>query len=187
MLKLLVFDVDGTLYDLKHHEIPQSCRKAIARAKQNGLRFCHCDRPDALWVRAALNAPQPDYILAVNGAVVADGQGRILSHHDFTPAMVERINAFAARRRPVWPGSLSITATSINTRRKTTGYSRKGNPISGLSRLSTVRNRIAIRSICRRAPACMRIRSLLKKRSAPIPSLLFCATLRMAMTSWARA
>ena len=39
MLKLLVFDVDGTLYDLKNHEIPSSCQKAIAQAKQNGLIF----------------------------------------------------------------------------------------------------------------------------------------------------
>ena len=30
MIKMLVFDVDGTLYDLNRHEIPRSCQEAIA-------------------------------------------------------------------------------------------------------------------------------------------------------------
>ena len=94
MLKLLVFDVDGTLYDLKNHEIPSSCQKAIAQAKQNGLIFVIATGRTHYGLGAALNALNPDYILAVNGAVVADGQGRVLAHHDLTPTQVERINDF---------------------------------------------------------------------------------------------
>ena len=39
MIKMLVFDVDGTLYDLNRHEIPRSCQEAIAKAKRSGLIF----------------------------------------------------------------------------------------------------------------------------------------------------
>ena len=94
MIKLLVFDVDGTLYDLNRHEIPRSCREAIAQAKQNGLIFVIATGRTHYGLGAALNALNPDYILAVNGAVVADGQGRILAHHDLSRGQVERVNAF---------------------------------------------------------------------------------------------
>ena len=94
MIKLLVFDVDGTLYDLNRHEIPRSCREAIAQAKQNGLIFVIATGRTHYGLGAALNALNPDYILAVNGAVGADGQGRILAHHDLSRGQVERVNAF---------------------------------------------------------------------------------------------
>ena len=38
-LKLIIFDVDGTLYDLKSHCIPQSCTEAIRQLKRNKIRF----------------------------------------------------------------------------------------------------------------------------------------------------
>ncbi len=51
MIKMLVFDVDGTLYDLNRHEIPRSCQEAIAKAKSSGLIFVIAARTDALWLR----------------------------------------------------------------------------------------------------------------------------------------
>ena len=38
-IKMLVFDVDGTLYDLVEHCIPTSCIEAIKQAKEHGYIF----------------------------------------------------------------------------------------------------------------------------------------------------
>ncbi len=99
MIKMLVFDVDGTLYDLNRHEIPRSCQEAIAEAKHNGLIFVIATGRTHYGLGAALNALEPDYILAVNGAVVADGRGRILAHHDLSMKQVERVNDLSTARR----------------------------------------------------------------------------------------
>ena len=136
MIKLLVFDVDGTLYDLNRHEIQRSCRDAIAQAKQNGLIFVIATGRTHYGLGAALNALNPDYILAVNGAVVADGQGRILAHHDLSRGQVERVNAFCR--------SFLTIVIFINIRRRSTGCSRRKNRISDRNRLSTVPRKTGI-------------------------------------------
>ena len=79
MIRLLVFDVDGTLYDMKHHEIPASCRQAIAQAKAAGIRFAIATGRTHYALGKALNDLKPDYILGVNGAVVVRGDGTVLA------------------------------------------------------------------------------------------------------------
>ena len=60
MIKMLVFDVDGTLYDLNRHEIPRSCQEAIAKAKRSGLIFVIATGRTHYGLGAALNALEPD-------------------------------------------------------------------------------------------------------------------------------
>ena len=92
--KMLVFDVDGTLYDLVHHEIPESCKKAIREAKQRGYLFVIATGRAHYGLGRALMALEPDYILAVNGGVVVDKRGNVISHHDFSKTDVEQLLSF---------------------------------------------------------------------------------------------
>lgn len=94
MIKLLVFDVDGTLYDLKQHRIPQSCIEGIARAKEKGILFAIATGRTHYGLGRALNDLHADFVLSVNGALAADRTGRVLFHHDLCRQDVEQINAF---------------------------------------------------------------------------------------------
>ncbi len=83
-IKMIVFDVDGTLYDLVRHEIPHSAVTAIQKAKQNGILFVIATGRTYYGLGKALNDLQPDYILSVSGGVVTDQNQKIITHHDFT-------------------------------------------------------------------------------------------------------
>lgn len=93
-IKMLVFDVDGTLYDLKHHEIPASAIAAIQQAKQNGYLFVIASGRAHYGLGAKLMELQPDYIISVSGGVVVDQHQSIITRHDFTKQDVEDLLQF---------------------------------------------------------------------------------------------
>lgn len=96
-IKLIAFDVDGTLYDPKEHRIPESCIKGIHLLKQNGILFCIATGRAHYGLGKALNDLHADYILAANGGVVVDNKGRILSHEDISQQECEQLISFAHR------------------------------------------------------------------------------------------
>lgn len=93
-IKMLVFDVDGTLYDLVRHEIPATAIEAIQKAKANGYLFVIATGRAHYGLGKALNDLQPDYILSVSGGVVVDKSGTVISHHDFSKADVDGLLTF---------------------------------------------------------------------------------------------
>lgn len=97
-LKMLVFDVDGTLYDLQHHEIPMSCREAIRKAKEQGYLFVIATGRAHYGLGKAIESLQPDYILSVNGGVVVDQKGSVVSHHDFSLEDTEQLINFCKKQ-----------------------------------------------------------------------------------------
>lgn len=92
--KMLVFDVDGTLYDLQHHEIPRSAIEAIYKAKEKGILFVIATGRAHYGLGKTLNNLKPDYILADNGAVVVDGDGHVISHHDISKEDTQKVIDF---------------------------------------------------------------------------------------------
>ncbi len=97
-IKMLVFDVDGTLYDLKKHEIPKSAITAIQRAKENGYLFVIASGRAHYGLGKALNDLRPDYVLSMSGGVVSDGDGTIISHHDMKEQDVAQLLAFCHKQ-----------------------------------------------------------------------------------------
>lgn len=93
-IKMLVFDVDGTLYDLVRQEIPASAIEAIQRAKENGYLFVIASGRAHYALGKTLNDLSPDYVISMSGCVVSEGNGRIISHHDFTERDVAELLAF---------------------------------------------------------------------------------------------
>ena len=75
-LKLIIFDVDGTLYDLKSHCIPQSCTEAIRQLKRNKIRFAIASGRAHYGMGKALNDLRADYIIADSGGVIVDSEGK---------------------------------------------------------------------------------------------------------------
>lgn len=94
-IKMLVFDVDGTLYDLKRHEIPNSCIKAISLAKEHGYLFVIATGRAHYGLGAALESLGADYILSSNGGVIVDKKNNIISHNDITLPECEQLLSFA--------------------------------------------------------------------------------------------
>ncbi len=94
-IKVVVFDVDGTLYDLVRHEIPASAIQAIQKMKENGVLFVIATGRTHYGLGKALNDLQPDYILAMNGSALADKDHHLIHSHCFTKEEVDRILTFA--------------------------------------------------------------------------------------------
>ena len=81
-MKLIIFDVDGTLYDLNSHCIPDSAVSALRQLRQNGIPFALASGRAHYGMGKALNDLHADYIIADSGGVIVDGSGEILSHED---------------------------------------------------------------------------------------------------------
>lgn len=94
-IKLVIFDVDGTLYDNKAHLVPTSTIKAIKLMKKAGIKFVIASGRSHYALGNDLECLKPDYILSVSGGVISDGEGNILSHLDLSLEQVEVLNAFA--------------------------------------------------------------------------------------------
>ncbi len=81
-IQLVIFDVDGTLYDLQQHCVPESTIQAIARMKKNGIRFAIATGRAHYGLGKALNDLHADYVIADNGGVIVDNKQNILYHKD---------------------------------------------------------------------------------------------------------
>lgn len=95
--KMAVFDVDGTLYDLEEHIVPDSCKQALVQMKNNGILFAIATGRAHYGLGKAINDLHADYILAANGGVVVDKNKTILSHSDMTLEECEKLIDFAHR------------------------------------------------------------------------------------------
>lgn len=93
--KMLVFDIDGTLYDDINNEVPLSTIKAIEKAKAKGHIFVVATGRAHYALGKAIKSLKPDYIISVNGGVVSDSENRIITHEDFSKEDVDDIVAFA--------------------------------------------------------------------------------------------
>ena len=93
--KMAVFDVDGTLYDLDEHIVPESCKEALVQMKNNGILFSIATGRAHYGLGKAINDLHADYILAANGGVVVDKNKTILSHCDMTLQECEDLLDFA--------------------------------------------------------------------------------------------
>ena len=95
MIKLCIFDVDGTLYDLKQHRIPDSTILAIQKLKEKGILCCIATGRCHYALGKALNDLNMDYVIAVNGNVIVDQNQNVLYRQDLDSQEVEKLVSFA--------------------------------------------------------------------------------------------
>ncbi len=94
-IKMLVFDVDGTLYDLNHHTIFNSTISAIKKAKEMGYLFVIASGRCHYALGKALNDLKPDYILGISGSVIVDANHHVISSYDIPTSAIEELVAFS--------------------------------------------------------------------------------------------
>lgn len=83
MIKLIALDLDGTFYAGRNFGVPDSAWEAVAKARQQGLRFAVCTgRPQGGYglVYAQRLDPNGPHVFN-DGASVCDAQGRSLHAH----------------------------------------------------------------------------------------------------------
>lgn len=99
-IKMIVFDVDGTLYDLEKKEIPSSTIYAINKLKKLGIKFVIASGRTHYALGKAINDLNPDYIISCSGSVISDSNKKIInsidiSKHD-TQTLVDFANKYDA-------------------------------------------------------------------------------------------
>lgn len=95
MIKLCVFDVDGTLYDSRNGCVLPSTQEALLRLHNHGILIAVATGRVHYGLGKALNALNFDYVCAVNGGVIVDSKGNVLTRHNFTKEDVMQVNEFA--------------------------------------------------------------------------------------------
>lgn len=94
--KILIFDIDGTIVDKKTHKLARSTVEAIAKAKELGIKvILATGRPYCAIEKRILQAIQPDGVVALNGQLVLDSNGKVLYEQSIAPKILDQMIAFA--------------------------------------------------------------------------------------------
>ncbi len=84
MIKLAVFDMDGTLFN-EEKMIPNNTKEALKKLKQNGLKLAVATgRAYYLIDKELIKENQIDYVICCNGSGVYDNQGKVIYKHQFS-------------------------------------------------------------------------------------------------------
>ncbi len=84
MIKLVVFDVDGTLVDHSNNEVYASSIEAIQNLKKKNIFIAIATGRTHYSVDERVLKISPDYIIGCNGQVIVDHTGNVLSCINFT-------------------------------------------------------------------------------------------------------
>lgn len=86
MVKMALFDIDGTLRDEKEG-LPKSAKKAVGELKQNGILVCICTGRSLGTIYDEVMDLEPDGLIAGGGSYIALA-GRELKRQAFCPGQV---------------------------------------------------------------------------------------------------
>jgi len=97
MVKIIFFDIDGSLVSFKTRSIPASAKMAIAQLREKGIKLviatgrAYCDINN-------LEDMTFDGIIASNGAFCIDAQGEIIDQQFFDKAIMNRLVQFMEKK-----------------------------------------------------------------------------------------
>ena len=93
--KAFVFDVDGTLTDMRTRKVIPSAAEAIGRLQEKGyLVITATGRPVYFMDNVDAAGIRPDYYIASNGHLIADGEGKTVYQELFEPELYHEINEY---------------------------------------------------------------------------------------------
>jgi hypothetical protein len=96
MINTVVFDLDGTLTDRKTGNIPNSTIDAIQQLKQQKLVvILATGRPYYEIDPVLINQIDADYVVSLNGRVLYDRKGKLLSHQPIDSKVVQDVIEYA--------------------------------------------------------------------------------------------
>ena len=89
-IKILVFDIDGTLIANGQKVVDDSTLKAINQAKENGYHILIATGRTYYLIQEDIKKRiKPDYYVTINGACLTDGEGNILEAYRFLKEEVD--------------------------------------------------------------------------------------------------
>ena len=98
MIRLAVFDVDGTLYSHKSHSVPVSAVEAIRELRKQGIEIAIASgRPPFVLQNVIDAGVEFDYVVGCNGHCVYKGTSELLGGFTFTKEMVEDLTEFCVK------------------------------------------------------------------------------------------
>ena len=95
MIKMVAFDVDGTLYDFKTASILPKTIEAIKALKEKGIYVVVASGRCHYGLGKALNDLKMDYIIAKSGSVLVDKDNNVISRYDFSMDQVNELINFS--------------------------------------------------------------------------------------------
>lgn len=98
-IKLLVFDIDGTLVDRSKLTVEDSAVDAINRAKENGYDVLVATGRSYFLIHDDVKERvSTDYYVTVNGACLNDSKGNILGDHAFSEDTLLKLISYCKER-----------------------------------------------------------------------------------------
>ncbi len=93
-IKLVLFDIDNTLYSHKTHRIPDSAAEAFRRLKEKGIRtYISTGRGYAV-IQPEILALNADYYITANGEEVLDENKKVIEAHYVPADVIERMTEY---------------------------------------------------------------------------------------------
>lgn len=95
MIRLVVFDVDGTLLSHETWTIPQSAIDSIHELQNKGIKIAIASgRPIYALNNVTNHGIKPDYVIGCNGHAVYDEDGTLIAARTFTFEQAEQLTHF---------------------------------------------------------------------------------------------
>lgn len=95
MIKLAVFDIDGTLFDEKKKEFPLSAVTALQQLHRNGVAVAAATGRPPRTAELMRDVGIPlDYLVCCNGHLVLDGEGNAIEDRRFSSGLAEEVWQF---------------------------------------------------------------------------------------------
>lgn len=99
-MKLVVFDIDGTLVDKKTHQLAISTKKAIEKCKQANIKVLLATGRTYFSIeKEIIDQVKPDGFVTLNGQVCLDGYGKIISDMPLDVSIVEEFIEYAHKNQ----------------------------------------------------------------------------------------
>ena len=98
MIRLVAFDIDGTLLPFGENELKKELLEAIFRLREKGIKtIVATGRCSYLIPRYILDALRSDYYITINGALLCDHDLKTLAMHPLSLEDVEKITTEAIK------------------------------------------------------------------------------------------
>ena len=95
MIRLAIFDVDGTLFSHKSKNVPQSAVEAIKELRKQGIQIAIASGRPVFALQNVIEAGiEFDYVVGCNGHCVYRGTNELLGGTSFTKEMVQEFTDF---------------------------------------------------------------------------------------------
>ena len=95
MIRLAIFDVDGTLYSHKNHSVPKSAVEAIKQLRAQGILVAIASGRPVFVLQNIINAGvEFDYVVGCNGHSVYRNTTELLGGSYFNKQMIEDLANF---------------------------------------------------------------------------------------------